>query len=318
MYLQGHIIDTFPLNVSLETQSMKSFFQFRTYLNDLPMVSEEIHQSVQAVLDADHIPVQHKLNHVAHAIKRAVANGDDHGLQDGKPKKGSSRAVFFPKEPTKINLDGKEAHVHTALKVAFPGQLDRHNKSGALLGEHQNMAEGDHFTNHHYGIISEKGEHDGVKHFETNHDRGVLAPMIHSHEEGHHLLMGKIDPIKAGDFKSLTKTAEHPKGITHQELYDNMNHHHQQAHGLKHYGPTSQKRIDEVDNHPLVEKMNDYVGMTGAHPADLTKRNMGVWTHPHTGEKHIVVSDYGFTGEVAKHYHAARKNQQASVGIGRY
>jgi hypothetical protein len=309
MCLQGYIIAIFPLNVSLETQSMKSFHQFRSYLNDLPMVSEEIHQAVQAVLDADHIPVEHKLNHVSGAIKRAIKSGEDTGLQDSKPKKGSSRAVFFPKEPTKIHLDGKEAHVHTALKVAFPGQLDKYNKSGALLGEHQNMVEGDHFINHHHNIIREVGQHeDGTKKFETN-KHGVLAPMIHSHEEGHHVLMGKVDPIKAGDFKSLTKTTEHPKGISHDELYDHLNHHYAQAHGQKHYGKTSEKRLSEIDEHPLVENMHDYMGLSGAHPGDLNKRNMGVWTHPHTGEKHIVVSDYGFTGEVAKHYNDARKNQ---------
>lgn len=289
---------------------MKSFSEFTTYLNDLPVISEEIHQSIKNVLDSDNIAPQHKLKHISSAIRNAIKRGETTGLHDAKPKKGSSRAVFFPSEPTKIHLDGKEAHIHTALKVAFPGTLDKYNKSGSLLGEHQNMVEGEHWKNRDYGIISHVGEdHEGVKKYETNHEHGVLAPMLHAHEEGHHIHFGKIEPIKAGDFKELTKTPEHPKGITHQELYDNLNHHYTQAHGQRHYSQTSEKRIEEIDDHPLVSKMQDFMFNTDTHPADMNKRNMGIWTHPHTGERHIVVSDYGFNGDVAKHYHNARRNQ---------
>lgn len=289
---------------------MKTFSAFLTYLNDMPVISEEIHQNIKAVLDNDNIHPSQKLAQMSKHIRAAIKKGEDTGLEDAKPKKGSSRAVFFPKEPTKVKLDGKDAHLHTALKVAFPGHLDKYNKSGALLGEHQNMVEGDHATNHHYGILKHVGtDADGTKKYETNHEHGILAPMLHAHEEGHHIHFGKIDPIKAGDFKNLTKTKEFPKGISHQEFYDNLNHHYQEAHGNKHYGPTSEDRIKHLDDHPLVYKAHDFVFGTGSHPGDLNKRNMGVWTHPHTGEKHIVISDYGFNGDVARHYHDARREQ---------
>ena len=283
---------------------MKTFSQLRTYLNDLPLVSEELHATIQHVLDSDTIPVQNKFNHVTKSIRGAIARGEDTGLHDSKPKKGSSRAVYFPKDEHHYQLDGKPAKSTTALKVAFPGQLDKYNKSGALLGEHQNMVEGDHHINHEHGILSEVGHNQ----FETNHHYGVLAPVFHAHDEGHHVLMGKIDPIKAGDFKNLTKTKEFPKGISHEEFHDTLQHHYAQAHGQRHYGATSKERMSELEEHPLVEKFTHYVGNTGAHPGDLNKRNMGIWTHPHTGEKHIVASDFGFNGDVMKHYSDARQN----------
>lgn len=286
---------------------MKSF---REYINELPVVSEEIHQNITNILNSENVHPAHKLSRISGEIRGMIKRGETTGLEDSKPKKGSSRAVFFPSEPTKIHLDGKEAHIHTALKVAFPGQLDKHNKSGSLLGEHQNRVEGEHFTNHHYGIIRKVGEDaHGTPRFETNHDAGILAPMLHAHEEGHHIHFGRIEPIKAGDFKSLTKTKEFPKGISHEEFHEALNHHHALAHGQNHYGKLSEDRINELHEHPLVEKAQNYVADTNAHPGDLNKRNMGIWTHPHTGERHIVISDYGFNGDVAKHYNDCRKNQ---------
>ena len=289
---------------------MKTFHELRKYLNDLPMVSEELHQSIHDVLDSEHIKPEQKLTHISHAIRGALKRGEDHGLEDAKPKKGSSRAVFFPKEPTKLKIDGTDTHMPTALKVAFPGQLDKYKKHDEpLLGEEQNRVEGDHWTNQTYGVLRQ-GERHGEYH--TN-EHGFLAPMLHAHDEGHHIHFGKIEPIKAGDFKKHTVAPGFPKGISHDEMFDYLNHHHEEAHGKKHYGKTSPERIEQLEQHPMLENMHSWMGNTGAHPADLNKRNMGLWTHPVTGKKHVVVSDYGFTGDVARQYMERRQRMTKAM-----
>jgi hypothetical protein len=291
---------------------MKTFHELRRYLNDLPLISEELHQSIQNVLNADHIEPQYKLHHITTAIRGAIKRGEDTGLEDAKPKKGSSRAVFFPKEPTKLKIDGHDTQMHTALKVAFPGQLDKYRHSDEpLLGEEQNRVEGDHWTNSQYGVLRQGDRHDE---YHTN-EHGFLAPMLHAHDEGHYVHFGKIEPVKAGDFKAHTKAPGFEKGISHDEMFDYLNHHYSEAHGQKHYGKTSPERIEQLEQHPMLERMHDWMLNTGAHPADLNKRNMGVWTHPVTQKKHIVVSDYGFTGDVAKMYGERRKRSfQANRG----
>jgi hypothetical protein len=289
---------------------MRTFHELRKYLNELPLISEELHQSIHDVLDSEHIRPEHKLNHVSAAIRTAIKRGEDHGLEDAKPKKGSSRAVFFPKDPHKLKIDGVDTHMPTALKVAFPGQLDKYKTHDeSLLGEEQNRVEGDHWTNQEYGVLR-KGDRHGEYH--TN-EHGFLAPMLHAHDEGHHIHFGKIEPIKAGDFQKHTVAPGFPKGISHQEMFDYLNHHHEEAHGKSYTGKTSPERIEQLDEHPMLSNMHSWMGNTGAHPADLNKRNMGLWTHPVTGQKHVVVSDYGYTGDVAKQYMQRRMRQSKAM-----
>lgn len=281
--------------------------KFTQFYGINPIISEDLHPDIQGTLDSENMKPEHKLNHVTKTIRHLLKNGHETGLEDAKPKKGSSRAVFFPKDHHKLHLDGKQTSMPHVVKVAFPGTLDKHNKSGALLGEHQNMVEGDHFTNHHYGIIHAP-DHKNPSHYKTNHDSGVLAPMLGSHDEGHHISHGRVAPLKAADFKSLTKTASHPKGITHQDFHDAMMMHHDDAHGQGRTSGARREHLEHVQSHPLVEKMWDFASTTGNHPGDMRPANMGVWHHPHDGSKHIVLSDYGFSHDVAKHYQDARKN----------
>lgn len=42
---------------------------------------------------------------------------------------------------------------------------------------------------------------------------------------------------------------------------------------------------------------------------DFSPRNMGIWTHPHTGKKHVVLSDFGASNEILGLYDKARKNK---------
>jgi len=290
---------------------MKSFSELRRYLNDMPIISEEIHQDIHNVLNGPQ-DARFKLKSMSDRIRSLVKSGQDHGLEDAKPKKGSSRAVFFPKDPMKMKIDGHDTQMHTAMKVAFPGELDKYAKHGeSLLGEEQNRVEGDHWANSQYGVLRQGDRHDE---FHTN-EHGFLAPVLHAHEDGHYIHMGKIEPIKAGEFKQHTKAPGFEKGISHDEMFDYLNHHYSEAHGQRYSGKTKPERIEQLEQHPMLERMHDWMLNTGAHPADLNKRNMGVWTHPVTQKKHIVVSDFGFTGDVAKMYGERRKRMsQAKYG----
>jgi hypothetical protein len=78
--------------------------------------------------------------------------------------------------------------------------------------------------------------------------------------------------------------------------------------------PKSHKNYpDALGEHPLVEKALDMCINTGTHPSDFTKRNLGIWTHPVTGEKHIVASDSGFSLDVLRKYQQARRAMRSHM-----
>jgi hypothetical protein len=271
---------------------------------DTYILSEAIHRSIQDAMDAETRP-EHKLNAVTKKARELIRAGQDTGLEDDKPKKGSSRAVFFPKEPKKINLDGHDVETPSAVKIAFAGKLDKYNKSGRLLGQHQNEVESDNWVNRDYGIISP--DHEGKWHTD---EEGILPPHFGHHDDHHHLEMGRVEKFDSKAFREATKHPDYPRGITHREFYDTVNHNWAQAHGKDHYGRTSQERMDKLQDHPLVWKVSDFVANTDNHPADMLKGNMGLWHHPVTGKKHVVLSDFGFSKEVARHYLDARKEER--------
>jgi hypothetical protein len=283
--------------------------KFEKYSGSI-VISEEVHDAIKSIIHSDTISAKFKNHQIAMTARNLIKNGADSGLEDAKPKKGSSRAVYFPSEPKKIVIDGKEAHMPTALKIAFPGDLDSYTGHHELLGEMQNRVESDHFTRNTFGILRETG--DGK--FETNHENGILAPVVSSHgddgnDKHHWIEMGKISKFGAGDFRRLTKNENFPNGISHQEFFDAINREHAHAHGRGHYSEYSDDHLDKVIEHPLVEKALDVAQTTGMQPVDLNKSNMGIWKHPHTGEEHIVISDYGYDKSIEKQYTAARRKK---------
>ena len=214
-------------------------------------------------------------------------------------KKGSSRAVYFPKEPTKLKIDNQDTELHTALKIAYPGTLDKYNHSGRLLGEHQNKIESNPSAQYH--SILRPTEKDGE--FETN-ENGVLAPVINSdnRNSNHWIEFGRVSKLK--DFRPLTKTKDFKNGISHEEFYDAINSQWKAAHGdLRDESESTEKLL----SHPLVKNTISAIHDIGVHPVDFITSNMGVWTHSITSKKHIVISDYGYSNEIAKHYMNARK-----------
>ncbi|HET8686093.1 MAG TPA: hypothetical protein VFM18_05435, partial [Methanosarcina sp.] len=116
------------------------------------IISESLHPEINKTLSSES-PIEHKFNILTKTIRGIVKKNEDTGLEKNTPAKGSSRAVFFPKENKKITIEGKEASVPSVVKVAFKGPLDRFTGHHALLGEEQNMLESDHWINNTYGVL---------------------------------------------------------------------------------------------------------------------------------------------------------------------
>ena len=108
---------------------MKTFKEFVRINGSL--ITEELHKELQNILDSDESSDYERAKKLTLFTKRTrdlIKNGQDTGLENDKPKKGSSRAVFFPKEERDIVIDGTPSKLKTAIKIAFPGSLDRYKK----------------------------------------------------------------------------------------------------------------------------------------------------------------------------------------------
>ena len=284
--------------------------KFKDFLRGMPVISEKLHPSVVAALDDTSVSPNDKINNVTKTIHRLLDRGEHPGI-DAEQHRGSSRAVHFHTEPMQVTLDGKPANVPAVTKIAFPGQLDKFNHSGKLLGEHQNAIESDP-DNTKFGIIRKK-KGGGEDEYETNTKTGVLAPHLGTNNKDQYLHQGKVKPLE--DFyddpiPNLTRTKSFPNGISHGDIQTALMKHYQEAHGKSYVlYPEEEKRISKVQNHPLVKKMQNFVAQSGNHPGDLSTGNMGIWKHPHTGEQHVVIQDYGFGHEVPKLYQQARINE---------
>ena len=279
----------------------------------LNIITEEIHKELQSILDepeADRgerpavYAHQKKLNRFVSKFKSLSANNEDTGLEGGTPKKGSSRAVFFPKEPRKIHIDGKEVEQPTAVKIAFPGTLDKHTGSHKLLGEQQNEIESDHYTRKAHSMFVEGKS----GHFTTNED-GVTAPVLGDHPDNHWLEMAKADKMSAAKFKSITKSESHPKGLDFKHLVGTLQHDHAEAHGQTHFSGVSPEDREKTREHPLFQNTQDFMYSTDNHPGDLRLENYGEWKHPVTGKEHAVIRDYGFSNTIAGLYAKANRKK---------
>lgn len=290
-------------------QSFKYFSQYN--------ITEELHQELKDVLNAPendresggYSPGrlhQDKLNKFTKKFRALVSNNQDTGIENDKPKKGSSRAVFFPKNPKKINVDGQDIKQHTAVKVAFAGALDKYTGDSHLLGEHQNSAEADWFTRQNHSMLHK--ENDGSY---TSNPHGVTAPVLDDHPDHNHWLeMARAEKLTPSKFSELTKTKTHPKGLHFGKFVDTLKHAHSEAHGDTHHGSiTTEAERDHIRQHPLYENTEDFMNNAGNHPGDLRLANYGVWKHPVTGKEHPVITDYGYINDINKLYTKARRNQ---------
>lgn len=267
----------------------------KTFNSFMEQLSETVHPAIKEIMNGSS---SDKNEDIKNKIRELHDKGVSSGLSGSAPKLGSSRAVHFHTEPKKIKLDGKDASVPTVLKVAYKGHGD---KDGTLMGEMQNKTESNERANKKFGILR-KGE-DG---YETNHESGILAPHFDNHPDHHWVEHGMAEDLKSDKgFMVASKTEDFPNGISHSQFYHAVNAMHREAHG-KDYASSSypMTTIDKLKKHPLVQKAFAAVSDSSLnlHPTDLTKDNIGIFRHPHTGEKHIVIRDYGFSKDVAKTY----------------
>ena len=174
------------------------------------------------------------------------------------------------------------------------------------LGQLQNNAEnGDHWVNQTYRILRHDTEHPGNYH--SNKESGIFPPLIDHDDTDNWSHVGHAHDIKAGDFRKLTKTQSHPKGISHAEFMAAMDRHYDKSNGRYwDRDKEHEKHMEHISDHPLVQKFQDYHGNTGHPHHDLRQlKNMGVFHHP-DGSKHIVARDHGFDTEVQNAYKKAR------------
>lgn len=247
-------------------------------------------------------------------IRRAARIGTKKGVSPvaSGGASGSSRLYMKLKEPENITLDGKPANIETGVKVALRPRSDliRRFKAGrrkgvlgnTSVGAMQNEAEnGDRYVNRQYRVITknEDGTHS------TNTERGIFPPLLDHDKKNHEWAhVGHTDDLTHKDFPELTKTESHPEGISHSDFMSVLHRDYDRLSGT--HLPQSkdrESRMDEVEKHPLVQKFLNHQRDTYTPPHDYYNiENLGVWTHPHTGEKHIVARDHGFSEHVRDFY----------------
>lgn len=285
-------------------------YSFTQFLDNI--IFESLHPELQSIVAQQTrsygTPKQTQL---AKKIKELTNRGEQTGIEGNMPK-GSSRAYIPIKEPEQITLDNKPTKIRTGMKVAIRASLDKMHKKAKYdnmsLGQLQNEAEGgDHFVNSNYRIIT-RDHHTGNYH--SNHESGIFPPQIDHDHDGHEWThVGHVDKITGKTFRDLTKTESHPKGISHSEFCEVLERTWNRDHG-KHWdrGAKKEDAMDHIESHPLVQKFLDHQQNLDAPPHDYRQiGNMGVWTHPHTGEQHIVARDHGFSQNVMNAYRDARR-----------
>ena len=282
---------------------------FKDFMDNV--IVETLHPELQNVIHGGGSN-KSKQAQLAKKIKDLTSRGETTGIEGNMPK-GSSRAYLQHAEPENIIVDNRIVPMKVGTKVAIRADLDKHHDhtkhDGLHLGAMQNHAEGgDHWTNQNYRMLT----HTGNGHFVSNTEQGIFPPLIEHDERDHQWSkVGHARDVKASDWKRLTTTKDHPKGITHKEFADTLMRFHNRNNG-KHWEmtPQTERRMDVVEQHPLVQKFIDYHANTGNSPADyIQQKNLGVWKHPVTGEEHIVARDHGFSNEVEGAYRDARLNK---------
>jgi len=287
-------------------------YSLREFLDNL--IYESLHPELQSIVTQKTNPYgTSKQAQLTKKIKELSAQGERTGIEGNMPK-GSSRAYLPIKEKENITLDNKPTQIKTGMKVAIRATLDKHHDrkkhDGMSLGQMQNEAEGgDHFVNSNYRIIT-KDHRTG--HYHSNSESGIFPPQIdHDHDNHEWSHVGHVDKINNSMFHKLTRTESHPKGIRHLDFNRALRRAWDRDNGA-HWdlGHEREKHLDHIESHPLVQKFLDHQRNMGMPPHDYQQMgNMGVWTHPHTGEQHIVARDHGFSENVMIAYREARSNK---------
>lgn len=296
------------------------------------LITEALHPELQEIIKSHGTAGKKQAFHKK--ISELLKRGESLGTNYNRLGEGSSR-VYSPHTSAhhRIFLDGVLTHERTGMKFAKRFGLDKYHDAkahdGLTLGQMQMRAEnGDHFQNQHYRVYRHVGTSKDLfghtyHHYETN-ENGIFAPLFEHDDKTHkwahvgHVYPIVEDPWKEDEkphprsFQALTKTKEFPNGIKHQEFHNVLMRDHQRNEGRYREALYSEyeKHMDEVENHPLVQKFLDHQRNFAAPPHDYTERNLGIHIHPLTKKKSIVACDFGYNQEVAKAYRDARQKKR--------
>lgn len=254
----------------------------------LEFCNEEVHPKVLGALQK--APQNLVLPSVIKAHRTLRAQGQDPGLAPGKPEsksggikpaKGSSRAVLGVKKPHKVVIDGEEAHVKSIVKMAYQG------RKKINVGVEQNKIES-HPNVQKHSVL--KKQRDGSFKFNK---KGVVPPVFSVGNNHSYLHAGHADGLPGDErkFREIMKTRGHPNGMSQSAFLS----------AVGGYGS------DKDMKHPQVKKFHEFKARTGI--SDFHNENFGVWTHPHSGEKHIVLRDAGFDDSMKKHYDWGKRSK---------
>lgn len=202
--------------------------------------------------------------------KFRMANRKESGLQVNPKSVGSSRAFLSVKKPEDLKIDGQDVQVKTGIKLAYLGRFD----SGKVKdGIKQNQNEID--SKFHGDHILQK-QSDGS--YKTN-EHGILLPTLdHDKHAAHWIQTIHANPISHDNpLEPHTKTEDFPKGIHANDFELAMD--------------NKFPKGDKIWNHPFVKRVLELKKKHGL--KDIHSDNLGIFTHPVTGEQHLVVTDYG-------------------------
>ncbi len=287
--------------------------RFTDYLDHI--LTEQLHPEIRSIVTGRRSPQQNIKPLLVKKIKEVTARGEKTGMEGNMPS-GSSRAYIPIEEPHSIMLDGAPAQIKTGMKVAIKAELDKHHQKqfygGMSLGELQNKAEhGDYYSQSRYHILTKK--EDGS--YETNTEHGIFPPRIDQDHENHSWShVGHATNLTMKGFQNITKTPEHPKGISHDAFVSTLERSWDLDHGKRWKQPPHvEAALDDVEKHPLVQKFLQHQREYNFPPNDYRQiKNLGVFNHP-DGSQHVVARDHGFSDEVMGAYKEARERKYPRV-----
>jgi hypothetical protein len=245
-------------------------------------VYEDVHSKVFAALRSAPTKLHQGVSNAKNEL------GDESGLT-GFGAQGSSRGVYHTTKGHEIELDGKKTKVNTILKTTLQRKS---SVPGKQTGQRQNEVEASNHIQKFATIVR-----DGKGGYKTNPD-GVIPPVYEIGKKSKWLHSGTARDLEPGEFRELTKHDSHPDGI---ESY--------------HLSSWTSHGSGEDHEHPIVRKFAKFRKETGI--GDFHDGNFGVWEHPHTGERHLVLRDAGFDNSVKKDYgfHSSKGTVQTPVPV---
>jgi len=238
----------------------------------LKSLKEALHPRVKSALD--HAPPELVLHSAKGAHRRLKGKKIKSGIESTKTAKGSSRAVMRTAEHDVV-LDDKPAKLSTVLKTAYKSLRSKYQ--GRLLGQYQNDVESSDAIQKHSVMIRQK---DGT--WKSNPD-GLIPPVLYKDRRGKYLHIGRAYNATDDQIRALTKSNVHHKGLSSDQLFNKIEY--------------PNKRDLES---PHIQRFRRFMHDTGV--KDFHGDNWGIWTHPHTGEKHLVLRDAGFDDFVLNAY----------------